>query len=111
MENKSLYSSLSLSPARPPHVVGVIGTSQLYSIHGAMMAFTPQFLDHEAFYLCLDSKLLVDLFRTDLTYLKTNWKLMGRPTIVFPILRCAMVMLWLIGTVTRATLVFVDLPV
>lgn len=81
----SSFPPLLLS--RPPHMVGVIGTSQLYSVHGAMMAFTPQFLDHEAFYLCLDSKLLVDLIRTDLAYLKTNWKVMGRPTIVLPILR------------------------
>ena len=52
-----------------------------------------QFLDHEAFYLCLDNSLLVDLIRTDIAYLKTNWKLVGRPTIVLPtivlpILRC-----------------------
>eukprot|EP00731_Ephydatia_muelleri_P030533 Em0022g47a len=46
-----------------------------------------QFLDHEAFYLCLDNSLLVDLIRTDIAYLKTNWKLVGRPTIVLPILR------------------------
>ena len=45
-----------------------------------------QFLDHEAFYLCLDNRLLVDLIRTDLAYLKSNWKLMGRPTIVLPLL-------------------------
>ena len=47
-----------------------------------------QFLDHEAFYLCLDNSLLVDLIRTNIAYLKTNWKLVGRPTIVLPILRC-----------------------
>eukprot|EP00731_Ephydatia_muelleri_P001695 Em0001g1695a len=47
-----------------------------------------QFLDHEAFYLhvCLDNSLLVDLIRTDIAYLKTNWKLVGRPIIVLPIL-------------------------
>eukprot|EP00731_Ephydatia_muelleri_P009613 Em0005g199a len=48
---------------------------------------TEKFLDHEAFYLCLDNSLLVDLIRTDIAYLKTNWKLVGRPTIVLPILR------------------------
>lgn len=26
---------------RPPHVVGVIGTSQLYRVQGTMFAFTP----------------------------------------------------------------------
>ena len=46
-----------------------------------------QFLDHESFYLSLDHRLLVDLIRTDLAYLKSNWRRMGRPTIVLPILR------------------------
>ena len=50
-------------------------------------SFLAQFLDQEAFYLCLDNSLLVDLIRTDIAYLKTNWKLVGRPTIVLPILR------------------------
>ena len=75
---------------RPIQSVGVVGTSQLYRIHDAIMAFTPQFLDHESFYLCLDNRLLVDLIRTDLAYLKANWKLMGRPTIVLPLMRCVL---------------------
>lgn len=88
----SVYSHLGVSKkmnltGRPPHVVGVIGTSQLYKVQGTMFAFTPNFLDQEAFYLCLDNSLLVDLIRTDIAYLKTNWKLVGRPTIVLPILR------------------------
>ena len=45
-----------------------------------------QFLDHETFYLSLDNQMLVDLVRTDLAYIKSNWKLMGRPTLVLPIL-------------------------
>lgn len=71
---------------RPLQPVGVVGTSQLYRIHEAVVAFTPQFLDHEMFYLCLDNRLLVDLIRTDLAYLKANWKMMGRPTIVLPLM-------------------------
>ncbi len=35
----------------------------------------------------MDNRLLVDLIRTDLAYLKSNWRLMGRPTIVLPILK------------------------
>ena len=46
-----------------------------------------QFLDHESFYLSLDHQLLVDLIHTDLAYLKSNWRLMGRPTIILPILK------------------------
>ena len=45
-----------------------------------------QFLDHESFYLSFDNQLLVDLIRTDLAYLKSNWSLIGRPTIVLPVL-------------------------
>jgi phosphorylase kinase alpha/beta subunit len=90
-----LYQELGVSSkmglsGRPMQSVGVIGTSQLYRIHTAVVAFTPQFLDHEAFYLCLDNRLLVDLIRTDLAYLKANWKLMGRPTMVLPLTRTMM---------------------
>jgi phosphorylase kinase alpha/beta subunit len=86
-----LYQELGVSQkmglsGRPMQSVGVVGTSQLYRIHEAVVAFTPQFLDHESFYLCLDNRLLVDLIRTDLAYLKANWKLMGRPTIVLPLM-------------------------
>jgi phosphorylase kinase alpha/beta subunit len=88
-----LYQELGVSQkmglsGRPMQSVGVVGTSQLYRIHEAVVAFTPQFLDHESFYLCLDNRLLVDLIRTDLAYLKANWKLMGRPTIVLPLMWC-----------------------
>ena len=71
---------------RPTHSMGVVGTSQLYRIHEVVVAFTPQFLDQESFYLCLDNRMLVDLIRTDLAYLKANWKMMGRPTIVLPLM-------------------------
>lgn len=44
-------------------------------------------MDYESFYLSFDNQLLVDLIRTDLAYLRSNWRLIGRPTIVLPILR------------------------
>lgn len=44
-------------------------------------------MDHESFYLSLDNRLLVDIFHTDLAYLKSNWRLIGQPTIVLPILK------------------------
>ena len=50
------------------------------------LSLSRQFLDHESFYLSFDNQLLVDLIHTDLSYLKSNWRLIGRPTIVFPIL-------------------------
>ena len=32
---------------RPPHVVGVIGTSQLYRVQGTMFAFTPNVSEYQ----------------------------------------------------------------
>lgn len=39
------------------------------------------------FYLCMDNELLADLIRTDLAYLKSNWRQMGCPTVTLPLLR------------------------
>ena len=44
-------------------------------------------MDQEQFYLWLDNELLVDLIKTDIAYLRSNWKKLGRPTMVLPIMR------------------------
>ena len=44
-------------------------------------------MDQEQFYLWLDNDLLVDLIRTDIAYLRGNWKKLGRPTMTLPIMR------------------------
>ena len=49
--------------------------------------FSNQFVDQEQFHLWLDSDLLVDLIKTDIAYLRGNWKKLGRPTITLPIMR------------------------
>uniref|UniRef100_A0A1X7VMW5 Phosphorylase b kinase regulatory subunit n=1 Tax=Amphimedon queenslandica TaxID=400682 RepID=A0A1X7VMW5_AMPQE len=67
-------------------IIGVLSTSMLYSLHGKLYAFYPSFLDQETFYLSLDNELLVDVISTDLSYLKANWKLMGCPLLILPIL-------------------------
>ncbi|KAG8554136.1 hypothetical protein GDO81_003682 [Engystomops pustulosus] len=70
---------------RPYRNMGVLGTSKLYSIRQNIFAFTPQFIDQQQFYLALDNRMIVEMLRTDLSYLCSRWRMTGRPTITFPI--------------------------
>ncbi|XP_068918494.1 phosphorylase b kinase regulatory subunit alpha, skeletal muscle isoform [Petaurus breviceps papuanus] len=78
-------SRMKLS-GRPYRHMGVLGTSKLYDIRKTIFAFTPQFIDQQQFYLALDNKMIVEMLRTDLSYLCSRWRMPGRPTITFPIL-------------------------
>ena len=49
------------------------------------MALFLQFLDQEFFYLATDTNLLIDMFRTDISFLKSNWRMLGRPTVILEI--------------------------
>uniref|UniRef100_A0AAY4C268 Phosphorylase b kinase regulatory subunit n=1 Tax=Denticeps clupeoides TaxID=299321 RepID=A0AAY4C268_9TELE len=71
--------------ARPYRRIGVLGTSKLYFIRNTIFAFTPQFIDHQQFYLALDNRMIVEMLRTDLSYLSSRWRMTGRPTVTFPI--------------------------
>jgi len=77
-------SKLGLS-GRPVQNIGLVGTGCLYRADGDILAFTPQFLDFLQFYLCLDNELLVDAFKTEIEYLRANWRMLGRPTLTIPI--------------------------
>uniref|UniRef100_A0A8C9NTF5 Phosphorylase b kinase regulatory subunit n=1 Tax=Serinus canaria TaxID=9135 RepID=A0A8C9NTF5_SERCA len=70
---------------RPYRHMGVLGTSKLYKIRKSIFTFTPQFIDQQQFYLALDNKMIVEMLRTDLSYLCSRWRMTGRPTITFPI--------------------------
>ncbi|XP_073457089.1 phosphorylase b kinase regulatory subunit alpha, skeletal muscle isoform-like [Aquarana catesbeiana] len=70
---------------RPYRNMGVLGTSKLYSIRQNIFAFTPQFIDQQQFYLALDNRMIVEMLRTDLSYLCSRWRMTGRPTITFPV--------------------------
>uniref|UniRef100_A0A8C5QTA2 Phosphorylase b kinase regulatory subunit n=1 Tax=Leptobrachium leishanense TaxID=445787 RepID=A0A8C5QTA2_9ANUR len=70
---------------RPYRNMGVLGTSKLYSIRQNIFAFTPQFIDQQQFFLALDNRMIVEMLRTDLSYLCSRWRMTGRPTITFPI--------------------------
>ncbi|KAI4895745.1 hypothetical protein NFI96_024046 [Prochilodus magdalenae] len=70
---------------RPYRRIGVLGTSKLYIIRNTIFAFTPQFIDHQQFYLALDNRMIVEMLRTDLSYLSSRWRMTGRPTVTFPV--------------------------
>uniref|UniRef100_A0A673WFJ3 Phosphorylase b kinase regulatory subunit n=1 Tax=Salmo trutta TaxID=8032 RepID=A0A673WFJ3_SALTR len=70
---------------RPYRRIGCLGTSKFYVIRNTIFAFTPQFIDHQQFYLALDNQMIVDMLRTDLSYLSSRWRMTGRPTVTFPI--------------------------
>ncbi|RXM96517.1 Phosphorylase b kinase regulatory subunit alpha, skeletal muscle isoform [Acipenser ruthenus] len=70
---------------RPYRRMGVLGTSKLYIIRNTIFSFTPQFIDQQQFYLALDSRMIVEMLRTDLSYLCCRWRMTGRPTVTFPI--------------------------
>ncbi|KAJ8405833.1 hypothetical protein AAFF_G00312700 [Aldrovandia affinis] len=70
---------------RPYRRIGVLGTSKFYKIRNTIFTFTPQFIDHQQFYLALDNHMIVEMLRTDLSYLCSRWRMTGRPTVTFPV--------------------------
>ncbi|XP_066919156.1 phosphorylase b kinase regulatory subunit alpha, liver isoform-like [Clytia hemisphaerica] len=82
--NLGQNAKLGLS-GRPNSSLGIFGIGSLYRSDGHLLAFTPQFLDYRQFYLCLDNELVIDSFKTEIEYLRSNWKQLGRPTLTLPI--------------------------
>ncbi|CAL8350975.1 unnamed protein product [Merluccius merluccius] len=72
---------------RPYRHIGVLGTSKIYQIRDRSYTFTPQFLDQHHFYLALDNQMIVEMLRTELSYLSSCWRITGRPTLTLPITR------------------------
>ncbi|KAM4536686.1 phosphorylase b kinase regulatory subunit alpha, skeletal muscle isoform 2-T2 [Odontesthes bonariensis] len=85
-----IYARLGRNPrlgltGRPYRRIGVLGTSKFYVIRNTIFSFTPQFIDHQQFYLALDNKMIVEMLRTEIAYLSSRWRITGRPTVTFPI--------------------------
>ncbi|KAM9425111.1 phosphorylase b kinase regulatory subunit alpha, skeletal muscle isoform 6-T6 [Pholidichthys leucotaenia] len=85
-----IYARLGRNPrlgltGRPYRRIGVLGTSKFYIIRNTIFSFTPQFIDHQQFYLALDNKMIVEMLRTEIAYLASRWRMTGRPTVTFPI--------------------------
>ncbi|XP_029696813.1 phosphorylase b kinase regulatory subunit alpha, skeletal muscle isoform isoform X3 [Takifugu rubripes] len=85
-----IYARLGRNPklgltGRPYRRIGVLGTSKFYIIRNTMFTFTPQFIDHQQFYMALDNKMIVEMLRTEIAYLASRWRMTGRPTVTFPV--------------------------
>ncbi|TMS02335.1 Phosphorylase b kinase regulatory subunit alpha, skeletal muscle isoform [Larimichthys crocea] len=85
-----IYARLGRNPrlgltGRPYRRIGVLGTSKFYIIRNTIFSFTPQFIDHQQFYMALDNKMIVEMLRTEIAYLSSRWRMTGRPTVTFPI--------------------------
>ncbi|KAF4083289.1 hypothetical protein AMELA_G00138250 [Ameiurus melas] len=76
---------------RPYRHIGVLGTSKIYEIRNRTYTFTPQFIDQHHFYLALDNQMIVEMLRTELSYLSSCWRMTGRPTLTFPITQSMLV--------------------
>ncbi|XP_062916720.1 phosphorylase b kinase regulatory subunit alpha, skeletal muscle isoform isoform X2 [Mobula hypostoma] len=76
---------------RPYRHMGILGTSKLYVIRDEIFAFTPQFVDQQQFYLALDNRMIVEMLRTELSFLCRCWRKTGRPTVTFPILQSMLI--------------------
>ncbi|XP_055799553.1 phosphorylase b kinase regulatory subunit alpha, skeletal muscle isoform-like [Salvelinus fontinalis] len=70
---------------RPYRRIGILGTSKFYIIRDTVFSFTPQFIDHQEFYLALDNHMILEMLRNDLSYLASRWRITGCPTVSFPI--------------------------
>ncbi|KDR24269.1 probable phosphorylase b kinase regulatory subunit alpha isoform X2 [Zootermopsis nevadensis] len=63
--------------------VGILSTSKLYSLHDRIFAFTPQLTDLTRFYIASDYELMIDIFKSELNFLKSSWQnMLGRPLVV-----------------------------
>ncbi|XP_078268451.1 phosphorylase b kinase regulatory subunit alpha, skeletal muscle isoform isoform X1 [Rhinoraja longicauda] len=76
---------------RPYRHMGILGTSKLYLVRDEIFAFTPQFVDQQQFYLPLDNRMIVDMLRTELSFLCHCWRKTGRPTVTFPIIQSMLI--------------------
>lgn len=72
---------LALS-GRPAWRILSLSSSRVFRLAGESVVFVPSFLDSQTFYLSLDSEFLLERFASELAYVKRNWVLAGRPTIV-----------------------------
>ncbi|KAL3312554.1 Phosphorylase b kinase regulatory subunit alpha [Cichlidogyrus casuarinus] len=65
--------------------IGILASSRFYRVANHTIAFTPQFIDHHAFYLSLDVDFILDSFRSSVQYLRRAWNDFGRPVLIIPV--------------------------
>jgi len=57
----------------------------VYILYYSCVYLVLQLYNHQSFYLAMDQDFIFDNILTDLQYLKANWQLLGRPTMILPI--------------------------
>lgn len=63
--------------------VGILSTSKLYSLNDRIIAFTPQKTDLTHFYIASDHELMIDIFKSEINFLKSSWQnMLGRPLVI-----------------------------
>lgn len=63
--------------------VGILSTSKLYSLNDKIIAFTPQKIDLTHFYIASDNELMIDIFKSEINFLKSSWQnMLGRPLVI-----------------------------
>jgi phosphorylase kinase alpha/beta subunit len=70
---------------RPLKMLRTLATSQLFELAGQRMAFVPQFLSQQDFYLALDNQLLMERLRLELAFISKHWNLPGQPLIAMSV--------------------------
>ncbi|XP_046394617.1 probable phosphorylase b kinase regulatory subunit alpha isoform X3 [Ischnura elegans] len=66
--------------------VGILSTSKLYSLQDRIFAFTPQLTDLQRFYIASDYELMIDIFKSEINFLKSSWQnMLGRPLVVMAV--------------------------
>ncbi|ESO88485.1 hypothetical protein LOTGIDRAFT_179098 [Lottia gigantea] len=75
---------------RPSSEIGLLATSKLYVLNDQILAFIPQFMDQQRFYVALDTNFMLDFLRTEVSYLKSSWKGLGRPTLTVTVTHALM---------------------
>ncbi|XP_054267572.1 probable phosphorylase b kinase regulatory subunit alpha isoform X2 [Macrosteles quadrilineatus] len=63
--------------------VGILSTSKLYSLQDRIFAFTPQLTDQTRYYIASDNELMIDIFKSEINFLKSSWQnMLGRPLVI-----------------------------
>lgn len=64
---------------RPKHVARTLTTSMLYELAGQSIIFLPYYFNPSDFYLSHDNQLLVEHFRTSISFISECWDKPGQP--------------------------------
>ena len=71
-------AALGLS-GRPAEDLGLLATSQAYTLGADTLVVLPAFFNRPGFYLTLDNRLLVDEINAEAAYVRRHWRGRGKP--------------------------------